>query len=143
MRPHIGALDPIQTAVRIEEALYNEVTRTSGGFAGDVKHKQKLKMLVANLNSAANPGLAIQILTGKIAPTTFVIMTPREMQSDEMKKLQQEAMENERAAANSSFLRINPVTISSEGSPCGSNCGAKETCCKPAAHEIHAPVATI
>jgi len=120
--PMEGALDPIKTAVSIEKALHNEITHTSGGSSGNDKHKKKLKMFVANINSTANPDLAIQILTGKIAPEKFVGMTPGEMQSDEMKKKKEEANVK---AMNDAFMAIKPGAIS-KSIRCG-KCGAKET----------------
>jgi transcription elongation factor S-II len=117
-----GDLNPVDTAIRIEIALYQEIIHTSGGYCGSENHKKKLKMFVSNLNDVKNPKLVVKVLTGKITPEEFAKYGPNDMKSDDLKKLAKEAHE---LACFNNFMAFSKGAISKD-IQCG-KCGAKET----------------
>jgi transcription elongation factor S-II len=80
----------IVVAKNIEAAAYS-----NAGSVNDA-YKQKMRSLFQNLKNKSNPALRKDVLTGKIAPSKFVVMSHDEMKSDtrraEDEKLEKENM---------------------------------------------------
>lgn len=67
----------ISVARQVETAAFTN----AGGTVND-SYKQKMRSLFQNLKNKSNPALRKNVLSGRIAPKTFVTMTHDEMKSD-------------------------------------------------------------
>jgi transcription elongation factor S-II len=66
----------INVAKNVEAAAYS-----NAGSVNDA-YKQKMRSLFQNLKNKSNPALRKDVLTGRIPPSKFVVMSHDEMKSD-------------------------------------------------------------
>jgi transcription elongation factor S-II len=77
--------DVIARAVSVEHAAFVK-------YKGETPdYKKKIRSLALNLKEKSNKELGVRVMTGVITPDKFVIMTDEELKSESLRKLDEEA----------------------------------------------------
>ncbi|XP_024043526.1 transcription elongation factor TFIIS [Citrus clementina] len=113
----VRACDPIQVAISVESAIYENWGRSTGTY------KFKYRCLLFNINDPTNREFRKKVLLGRVKPEKIVNMTAKEMASDKM-QLWYENLEKERAGTNGRIFSgiVSPKKIISGICKCG-RCG--------------------
>lgn len=76
--------DVIAMAVAVEQAAFTQ-------YKGETpEYKKKIRSLFSNLKNKSNRELGVNILSGKITPEKFVIMTDEELKSEDRRREEEE-----------------------------------------------------
>ena len=79
--------DVIARAVSVENAAFVK-------YKGETpEYKKKIRSLFSNLKDKSNKELGLRVMAGTIAPEKFVVMTDEELKSESLRKLDNEAEE--------------------------------------------------